>query len=109
MGKYVDVSDASFQSDVLDNDLPVLVDFWAPWCRPCVALAPHLNTLAEEFEGQIIVAKVNVDEHMQYAQQFGVQGIPRMILFKGGQPIDDMTGLPRNPIEKLRSMVSKAL
>ena len=109
MGKYIDVSDASFQSDVLENDLPVLVDFWAPWCGPCVALAPHLNTLAEEFEGQIVVAKVNVDDHMQYAAQFGVQGIPRMILFKGGEAVGDMTGLPRNPIEKLRAMVSKAL
>ena len=109
MSKYINVSDASFTNDVLENDLPVLVDFWAPWCGPCVALGPHLNTIAEEFEGRVVVAKVNVDENMEYATQFGVQGIPRMILFKNGAPIEDMTGLPRNPVEKLREMVSKAL
>ena len=109
MSKYINVSDESFQSDVLESDIPVLVDFWAPWCGPCVALSPHLNTLAEEYEGQITVAKVNVDDHMEYAQKFGVQGIPRMILFKNGEAIDDITGLPRNPIEKLRDMVKKAL
>ena len=109
MGKYIDVSDESFKGEVLDSDLPVLVDFWAPWCGPCRALAPHLDTLAGEFDGQIKIAKVNVDEHMRYAQQYGVQGIPKMILFKGGEAIDDLTGLPRNPVETLRKMVQKAL
>ena len=109
MGAYVDVGDNTFESEVLNSDIPVLVDFWAPWCGPCRALAPHLETIAGQFDGQVKVAKVNVDDHMQYAQKFGVQGIPRMILFKNGEPVGDLTGLPRNPVEKLSEMITKAL
>ena len=109
MGKYIDVTDESFQAAVLESDIPVLVDFWAPWCGPCRALAPHLDTLADEFDGQVRIAKVNVDENMQYAAKFGVQGIPRMILFKGGQSVGDLTGLPHNPVNTLRELVTKAL
>lgn len=106
MGKYIDVSDATFEGEVLNSDIPVLVDFWAPWCGPCRALAPHLDTIAGQFDGQVKVAKVNVDDHMQYAQKFGVQGIPRMILFKGGEPVGDLTGLPRNPVETLSKLIT---
>jgi len=109
MEKYITVTDESFQGDVLDSDVPVLVDFWAPWCGPCRALAPHLDTVATEFDGRAKVAKVNVDENMQFAQQFGVQSIPRLILFKNGAPVDDLTGLPPNPVDTFRQMVNKAL
>jgi thioredoxin 1 len=109
MGKYITVTDESFQADVLDSNVPVLVDFWAPWCGPCRALTPHLDTLAAEFDGRAVVAKVNVDENMRYAQQFGVRGIPRLIMFKNGEPVDDLTGLPQNPVDTFRAMFNKAL
>jgi thioredoxin 1 len=107
MGKYVTVTDESFQADVLESNVPVLVDFWAPWCGPCRALAPVLDNLAAEFEGQMVVAKVNVDENMKYATQYGVQGIPRIILFKGGEKVGDRTGL--TTLDTLREMVSDVL
>jgi thioredoxin 1 len=109
MGAYIDVTDESFQADVLDSDIPVLVDFWAPWCGPCRALTPHLEAIGKEFSGRITVAKVNVDENQKYATQFGVRGIPKMILFNGGAQVDEITGLPRNPKVKLSQFVEQAL
>ena len=106
---HVDVTDATFDVEVLQSEVPVLVDFWAPWCGPCRALAPHLDALSAEYEGQLKVAKVNVDQHQQYAMKYGVQGIPKMILFKGGQQVNELVGLPRNPREVLKALVAQAL
>ncbi len=79
------VSDASFDTDVLKSDTPVLVDFWAEWCGPCKMIAPILDELAAPYEGKMQIAKVNVDENRDIPAKFGIRGIPTLILFKNGQ------------------------
>lgn len=80
----VNASDASFQADVLEADMPVLVDYWAPWCGPCKMVAPILDEIAGEYEGKVRIVKVNVDDNPGTAQKYGVRGIPTLTLFKGG-------------------------
>ncbi|QXM25741.1 thioredoxin TrxA [Elioraea tepida] len=86
------VSDASFETDVLKADHPVLVDFWAEWCGPCRAIAPALEEIAAAYAGRLTVAKVNVDENPVTPNRFAVRGIPTLILFKGGQPVATKMG-----------------
>lgn len=86
-------TDATFEAEVLKADKPVLVDFWAPWCGPCRTMGPVIEALAEELDGKAIVGKVNVDENNQYAGQYGVMSIPTLLVFKGGQVVDQMTGV----------------
>ncbi len=84
---------ADFQDTITKSPLPVLVDFWAPWCGPCKAIAPILEELALDLAGKLKIAKVNVDEAGEVAAQFGIRAIPTMILFKNGQPVDTFVGL----------------
>ena len=109
MGSYIDVNEAGFQADVLDSDVPVLVDFWAPWCGPCRAIAPHVETLGAEYAGRIKVAKVNVDNNQQLAVTYGIRGIPAILMFKGGQVVNQMNGMPGNPLNSLRELANSAL
>lgn len=86
------VTDTSFDSEVLKNDLPVLVDFWAPWCGPCRAIAPVLEELAKEYDQQVRVVKMNVDENPSTPSKYGIRAIPTLILFKNGDVAGQVTG-----------------
>jgi thioredoxin 1 len=107
MSSVAAVSDASFDQDVLQSDVPVLVDFWAPWCGPCRMVAPIVDEIAKEFEGRIKVVKLNTDENPNVASQYGIRSIPTLMIFKGGQKADTVVGAV--PKTTLASTISKYL
>lgn len=86
------ISAADFEKEVINSDVPVLIDFWATWCRPCVAIGPHIEEIATEVAGTAKVYKVNVDENQELASQYGVMSIPNLLVFKDGQVVDNMVG-----------------
>jgi thioredoxin 1 len=100
-------TDADFQESVVDSEIPVLVDFWAPWCGPCRAVGPILEDLAEQYAGRIKVVKVNVDENQQVAGSMGIRSIPTVVLYNGGQVVETVIGL--RPKEQFVSLVEKVL
>ena len=90
--QIIHTSDAAFEKDVLKAELPVLLDFWAPWCGPCKMIAPILDDIAEEFQGKLQVVKMNIDENEQTPAQFGVRGIPTLMMFKDGKNVSTKVG-----------------
>jgi thioredoxin 1 len=103
----IKVSDASFQADVLDATKPVLVDFWAEWCGPCRSIAPSLEALAEEYQGKLDVVKVNIDENPMAPSQYGVRGIPTLLIFKDGKVAAQQVGAA--PKSVLKAWIEKSL
>ena len=103
----LELSDASFESDVINSEVPVLVDFWAPWCGPCRAVAPIVEEISEAYDGKIKVGKINVDENPSTTMKFGIRSIPTLLVFKGGEAVEQIIGaVPKGEIEKA---VDKAL
>jgi thioredoxin 1 len=106
MSEAKEVTETSFQSDVLENDLPVLVDFWAAWCGPCRAVGPVLDQIAEEQKDKLRIVKVNVDENPNLAAQYAITSIPAMKVFKGGEEVLEIIGAqPKPAIEQQLSSV----
>ena len=100
MSSATAVTDASFEQDVLKSDVPVLVDFWAPWCGPCRMVAPIVDEISKEFEGKIKVFKLNTDENPNVASQYGIRSIPTLMVFKGGQVAATKVGAaPKNQLQ----------
>jgi len=96
----IHVVDDAFEKTVLQSDLPVIVDFWAPWCRPCLMVGPILETIAKEYAGKLLVAKVNTDENPKWAMEYGVQGIPTMLLIANGNVVHHQVGAVPEPFIK---------
>ena len=101
------LQDATFDKEVLKSDVPVLVDFWAVWCGPCKAIAPAVEELAKQYRGKVKVAKMDVDEHQQVPQKYGIRSIPTLLLFKGGRVVDTIVGAV--PKTKLEDSIKKVI
>jgi thioredoxin 1 len=103
----VEFNKSNFDAEVINSDVPVLVDFWAPWCGPCKMIGPIIEELATEFEGKAKIGKVNVDDNQDLAGSFGIRGIPTVMLFKGGQVVNQFVGL--RPKEDLAAAINDAM
>lgn len=103
----LELSDDTFQSDVLENEKPVLVDFWAPWCQPCRMIAPVVEAVATANQGKLVVGKLNIDDSPQTPSQYGVHGIPTLVVFKGGKEVQRIVGVVDKSV--IQKAVDKAL
>ena len=106
MSKPQEFTDANFQTEVLDSDEPVLVDFWAAWCGPCRLVGPTIEELAEQYDGAVKVGKLNIDENQQAPERFGIHSIPAELLFKDGKVVESLIGV--QPKERYEQALDKA-
>ncbi|HWQ33496.1 MAG TPA: thioredoxin [Blastocatellia bacterium] len=102
-----EVSDETFESEVLKSQQPVLVDFWAAWCAPCRMLAPTVEAVAEKYQGKARVVKLNVDENIEASSRYGIKGIPTLILFRDGHEAERVVGVPANAKDFIAQMLDK--
>jgi len=107
MTKPITVDDGSFEQAVLQSKMPVLVDFWAAWCRPCLMVAPILDELVEEYSGRVSIARLDVDQNPKTAARYGIMSIPTLLIFKKGEPISQIVGF--RPKEELKRSLDAAL
>lgn len=107
MANIAEVGDSNFDNEVIKSTVPVLVDFWAPWCGPCKAIAPVVEEIAGEYAGKLKVAKLNVDDHPATASRYGIRGIPNLLIIKGGAVAEQIVGAV--PKAKLVAAINKAL
>ncbi len=107
LNEPINVTDEAFETTVVGSELPIIVDFWAPWCGPCKMVGPILDKIAKEFAGKVIVAKINTDEHSEWANKFGVQGIPTMLFMSDGKVVHQQVGALPEPM--LRTVLDQFL
>lgn len=105
--KVIHVSDSEFEAEVVESEIPCLVDFWAPWCGPCKAIGPVIDELASEFDGKAKITKMNVDDNPATPGKFGIRAIPTLILFKNGEVVDQITGAVGK--SQLQDLINKAI
>ena len=106
MSNEIELTDANFEAEVIKSDLPVLVDFWAPWCGPCRMVAPIVEEIAKEYDGKLKVGKLNTDDNRQVASQFGIMSIPTLMIFKGGERKEAIIGVqPKQVLTEKIDMV----
>ena len=107
MSNALEVNDSNFEAEVKNSDMPVLVDFWAPWCGPCRKISPIIDDIATEYAGKVKVVKVNTDENMKLTQEFSISGIPSLLIFKNGEAVERLVGLMKK--NQLVSNIEKYL
>ena len=107
MGKPIEITSTNFQEVVTNSDKPVLVDFWAAWCGPCRAIAPVIEELATDYEGKAVIGKLDVDANGDVASEFGVRGIPALLIFKNGQKVGELVGV--QPKSRISAKLEEAL
>ncbi len=107
MSEAITVDDSTFDQTVLQSDRPVLVDFWAPWCRPCLMVAPILDELAKEYDSRVSIARMDVDQNPKTAAKYSIMSIPTLLLFKEGKPVSHIVGF--RPKEELKRNLDAAL
>lgn len=107
MGKGIEITDANFEEEVVKSDIPVLIDFWAPWCGPCRMVGPIVEEIANDYAGKIKVGKINTDDNQKVAAQFGIRSIPTLMIFSGGELKESLVGV--QPKEILAAKIDKVL